>query len=155
MTESKYARNMVKLPGEGRRGPGGALMSEELVPGCNVFIMYFWIAHKPEPNPMHQSFEWHDYDEIIFNIGMDPENPQHLGGETEGYMGHSQQIINQTTLLYIPRNAEHGRISTRSFEKHHIQLAIKLSVKIEKMDERLTRDETSHSPEEELRNARE
>jgi hypothetical protein len=44
MAEGKYDKYIVKLPAEGRRGPGGALMSEELVPGCNVFIMYFWIA---------------------------------------------------------------------------------------------------------------
>lgn len=150
MAEGKYGKYIVKLPAEGRRGPGGALMSEELVPGCNVFIMYFWIARKPEPNPMHMSYEWHDYDEIIFNIGMDPHNPEYLGGETEGYMGHSQQIINKTTLLYIPRKAEHGRVSWRSFEKPHVQLAIKLSAKIEKMDERLTRDTTSHHPEEDF-----
>ena len=150
MAESKYEKNMVKMSKEGRRGPGGALMSDELVPGCNVFIMYFWILKMPEPNPnpMHQSFEWHDYDEIIFNVGMDPDNPEILGGETEGYMGHSQQIMNKTTLLYIPANAEHGRISTHSFEKPYIQLAIKLSSNIEKMDERLTREETSHSPDE-------
>ena len=146
MTAPIYEKNMVRLPKEGRRGPGGVLMSEELVPWCNVFIMYFWIAKMPEPNPMHLSYEWHDYDEIIFNIGMDPQNPGYLGGETEGYMGHSQQIINRTTLLYIPRNVEHGRISTRSFSQPYIQLAIKLSGKIEKMDERLTREETSHSP---------
>ena len=146
MASAKYEKNIVRMYREGRKGPGGVLMSEELVPGCNVFIMYFWILEKPKPNPMHMSYEWHEYDEIIFNIGTDPANPEYLGAETEGYMGHSQQIINKTTLLFIPKNIEHGRISTRSFEKPYIQLAIKLSSKIEKMEERLTREETSHSP---------
>lgn len=147
MAEPKYARNMVKLSKEGRHGPGGVLMSEELVPGCHVFIMYFWIASQPKPNPLHQSYEWHDYDEIIFNVGMDYRDPGYLGGETEGYMGHSQQVINKTTLLYIPAGVEHGRISWHDFRKPHIQLAVKLSAEVEKMDERLTREETSHSPE--------
>ena len=150
MTGFKYENNLVKLPGEGRRGPGGVLMSEEFVPGCNVFVMYFWISKKPEPNPLHLDFEWHDYNEIIVNTGMDPENPEILGGEIEGYTGHSQQIINKTTLLYLPKNAEHGRVSWRSFEKPHIQLAIKLSANIEKMDERMTRETTSHSPDEDF-----
>ena len=146
MAESKYDKYMVKVPREGRRGPGAVLMSNELVPGCNVFIMYYWIAKKPEPNPIHDSYEWHDYNEIIMNIGMDPHNPDYLGGETEGYMGHSRQIINKTTLLYIPKDIEHGRISWTNFEKPHIQLAIKLSASIEKMDERKVRETTSHSP---------
>ena len=57
MAASKYDKYIVRLPREGRRGPGGMLMSNELVPGYNLFIMYFWITRKPEPNLIHESSE--------------------------------------------------------------------------------------------------
>ena len=79
---------------------------------------------------MHQAMESHDYDEFILNIGMDPEHPEYLGGEIEGYMGDERQLITATTALYIPRNVPHGRVSWKSFEKPHIQMAIKLTGKI-------------------------
>ena len=130
MAASKYDKYMVTIPAKGRKGPGAWLMSNELVPGCNINIMYNWISEQPKPNPMHQAMEAHDYDEIILNIGMDPQHPEYLGGEIEGYMGDERQLITATTALYIPRNVPHGRVSWKSFERPHIQMAIKLSGKI-------------------------
>ncbi len=124
MAESKYDKYMVKAS---PKGPGAILMNNELVPGSNIFIMYNWIWKQPEPNPIHASLESHDYDEIILNIGMDPHNPEYLGAEIEGYMGDERQIINTTTALYIPGHVEHGRVTWKSFEKPHIQMAIKLT----------------------------
>jgi len=133
MAERKYDKYMVEVPGEGRRGPGALLMSNELVPGSNIYIMYNWIWKMPEPNPVHASYESHDYDEIILNIGTDPHNPEYLGAEIEGYMGDERHIIKKTTALFIPRHVEHGRVTWKSFERPHIQMAIKLSGKIEPM----------------------
>lgn len=136
MAESKYDKYMVKVNREGRTGPGAILMSNELVPGSNIFIMYNWIWKMPEPNLIHASLESHDYDEIILNIGTDPHHPEYLGGEIEGYMGDERQIIKTTTALYIPRNVAHGRVTWKSFEKPHIQMAIKLSGNIERIGPR-------------------
>lgn len=130
MAESMYDKYLVRAKA---KGPGVILMNEELVPGCNVFIMANWISKQPEPNPMHQSFESHDYDEIILNIGSDPQNPEYLGGEIEGYMGDERQLISTTSALFIPRHVPHGRVSWKSFERPHMQMAIKLSGKIEPM----------------------
>jgi hypothetical protein len=92
--------------------------------------MYNWIKEQPKPNPMHLAMESHDYDEIILNIGTDPEHLEYLGGEIEGYMGDERHLITTTTALYIPRNVPHGRITWKKFEKPHIQMAIKLTGKI-------------------------
>lgn len=131
MTERKYDKYVVQVLKKDLKGHGVALMSNALVPGSNMAIFYNWIKEKPRPNPMHQAMESHDYDEIIFNIGMDPENPEYLGGEIEGYMGEDRQIINKTTALYIPRYVEHGRVTWLDFEKPHIQMAIKMTGNIE------------------------
>ena len=133
MAESKYDKYMVKITREKLKGPGMWLMSDELVPGCNVNIICNWIREQPKPNPMHQAMESHDYDEIILNIGADPQHPEYLGAEIEGYMGDDRQLSTTTTALFIPRGVKHGRVTWKSFEKPHLQMAIKLSGKIEPM----------------------
>ncbi len=132
MAASKYDKYMVTIS-KGRRGPGVWLMSEELVPGCNVNIMYNWIREQPKPNPMHQAMEAHDYDEIIVNLGTDPQHPEYLGAEIEGYIEDERHLITNTTALFFPRHVAHGRITWKSFEKPHLQMAIKMSGKIEPM----------------------
>ena len=132
MADIDYDVYVVKVPKE-RKGPGVWLMSEELVPGCNINIMYNWIARKPEPNPIHMAMESHPYDEVIVNMGMDPDDPSYLGAEIEGYLGEQKQIQDTTSALLIPRGVPHGRVTWKSFEKPHIQMAIKLSGKIEPM----------------------
>ncbi|OGO20543.1 MAG: hypothetical protein A2Z15_04700 [Chloroflexi bacterium RBG_16_50_11] len=127
MAASKYDKHMVKMSRKKSKFPGGWLMSEELVPGCDINIMFNWIAEKPKPNPMHLAMEAHDYPEIIFTLGMDPHHPEYLGGEIEGYIGQDRQLTKTTTALYIPENAEHGKVSWKSFEKPHMQMAIKFS----------------------------
>jgi hypothetical protein len=133
MAASKYDKYMVTISPKGRKGPGVWLMSEELVPGCNVNIMYNWIREQPKPNPMHQAMEAHDYDEIIVNLGTDPQHPEYLGAEIEGYIEDERHLITNTTALFFPRHVAHGRITWKSFEKPHLQMAIKLSGKIEPM----------------------
>lgn len=127
MAALKYDKYMVKMSREKSKFPGGWLMSDELVPGCNINIMFNWIAEKPKPNPMHLAMEAHDYPEIIFTLGMDPHNPEYLGGEIEGYMGQDRQLTKTTTALYIPGGVEHGKVSWKGFEKPDMQMAIKLS----------------------------
>jgi hypothetical protein len=129
VTESKYDKYRIPLTVKGK-APGGFLMNEDLVPGCNVNIMYNWIRQHPKPNAIHMAMESHDYDEIIINIGADPEHPEYLGGEIEGYLGDEKHLITATTALFIPRNVPHGRLTWKKFEKPHMQMAIKLSGKV-------------------------
>jgi len=127
MAEEKYAKYLVKMSRQKSKFPGGWLMSDELVPGCDINIMFNWVAEKPKPNPMHLAMEAHDYPEIIFTLGMDPQHPEYLGGVIEGYIGQDRQLTKTTTALYIPGNAEHGKVSWQDFEKPHMQMAIKFS----------------------------
>ena len=123
----KYDKNMIKMPRKKTDFPGGWLMSDELLPGCDMNIMFSWIKAKPGPNPMHLAMEAHSYPEIIFTLGMDPNNPEYLGGVIEGHMGQDRQLTKCTTALWIPEGVEHGGVSWQSFEKPHMQLAIKFN----------------------------
>ncbi|MFA5309808.1 MAG: hypothetical protein WC370_10055 [Dehalococcoidales bacterium] len=127
MAAGKYDKYMVKMSDEKSKFPGGWLMSEELVPGSNINVMFNWVKSKPKPNPMHLAMEAHDYPEIIFTLGMDPQHPEYLGGEIEGYMGQDRQLTTRTTALWIPEGVEHGKVSWKGFEKPHMQMAIKFT----------------------------
>ena len=126
MSESKYDKYLVTVPIRGRTVPSLTYMSNELVPVCNIDITYNWITKMPDYNPNRAAGHSHDYDEIILNIGTDSQNPEHLGGEIEGFMGDEKQIVDKTSALYIPKNVIHGVVRWNRFEKPHIQMAIKL-----------------------------
>ena len=89
MAKSNYEKYLVTKPihegdrkGKGFTNPALAYLTNELVPGCNIFLDYRWFYEMPEPNsiiPEHS----HDYDEIVLHIGSDPQNPEELGGEIE------------------------------------------------------------------------
>ena len=127
MASLKYEKNMIKMSRKKSQFPGGWLMSDELLPGCDMNIMFSWIKDKPKPNPMHLAMESHSYPEIIFTLGMDPHHPEYLGGEIEGYLGQNRNFTTKTTALWIPEGVEHGKVSWKSFEKPHMQMAIKFS----------------------------
>ena len=127
MPESKYGKYLVTEPVKGRTAQSLTLVNEKLIPGCNLDIMFNWIIKMPEYNPERAAGHSHDYDEVILNIGGNPQNPGDLGGEIEGFMGDEQQILSTTSAIYIPRNVQHGVVRWTKYERPHIQMAIKLS----------------------------
>lgn len=127
MAESKNYKYLVTVPIKGRGIPSFTYMNNELVPGCNIDIMFNWIVKMPEFNPARASGHSHDYEEVILNIGTDPNNPENLGGEIEGFTGDEKQIIDNTSAIFIPKNVVHGVVRWNKFERPHIQMAIKLT----------------------------
>ena len=54
------------------------LMSNNLIPGANMYVEAGWIVGMPDPNP-HIDEHVHDYDEIVMHIGTDPGRPGRPG----------------------------------------------------------------------------
>jgi hypothetical protein len=132
MAESKFEKYLVRNPiregdrkGRGFTNPALSYLSNDLVPGCNIFLDYRWYLSMPEPNPLITEHE-HDYDEIVLHIGSDPDHPEDLGGEVEAVVGGERLTFNQTTALYLPRGTKHGPFIWKKFERPHIQMAIVL-----------------------------
>lgn len=130
MAEMKYEKNLVRKPVyelggwvKGRQAPTMTYMSNQLVPGCNMYIELGWIYDVPEPNP-HILEHSHDYEEIVLHIGGDPDNPRDLGGEIEYYLGGQPLTFDTTTALYIPKGMKHGPITWKKFTKPHIEMSI-------------------------------
>ncbi len=136
MAEKKYGKYLVKkparevnvtVPGEikGREYPTMTYMSNDLVPGCNVYIELGWIWDMPDPNP-HILEHTHDYDEVVLHIGSDLNNPEDLGAEIEFVVGGEPLIIDKTSALFVPKGVKHGPLTWKKVDRPHIQMVIVL-----------------------------
>ena len=136
MAESQYEKYLVrkplrevgakrKTPIKGRGSPAYTYMSNDLVPGCNMYIEFGWIWDMPEPNTF-LSEHTHDYDEIVMHIGSDHNNPEDLGAEMEFVVGGEPLVFDTTTALYIPKGLKHGPLTWKRVDRPHIELVIVL-----------------------------
>ena len=132
MDKSKYDKYVVYVPKKSAPDapfPSLTLMSNELVSGSNIDVMFNWVTNKLEMDPKKPISHAHDYDEMIINIGTDPNDPEDLGGEVVGFLGDEKHTLNKTSAVYIPRNVEHGVAGFNRFDRPYIQMAIKLGGK--------------------------
>ena len=136
MTEKTYEKYLVKkptrevkVPGldeiKGRKYPTMTYMSNDLVPGCNVYLEGGWIWAMPDPNP-HILEHTHNYDEVVLHIGSDPNNPEDLGAEIEYVVGGEPLIIDKTSAVFIPKGVKHGPLTWKRVDRPHIQMSIML-----------------------------
>ncbi len=129
MDSSRYDKYVVYVPRKSAPDapfPSLTLMSNELVPGCNVDITFNWVMQAMEMKPDQPLSHAHDYDEMIINLGTDPKNPDDLGGEVVGFLGDEKHILNKTSAVFIPRNVEHGVAGFNRFDRPYILMNIKL-----------------------------
>jgi len=75
-----------------------------------------WVWAMPSPASIEGSHS-HDYNEIVLNIGSDPENPADLGAEIEAYLGGEKQVTDQTSAVFIPKGVKHGPIKWTKFTR--------------------------------------
>ena len=136
MTEKKYGNYLVKKPArevnvmvpgmvKGREYPTMTYMSNDLVPGCNVYLELGWIWAMPDPNP-HIFEHTHNYNELVLHIGSDPKNPEDLGAEIEYVIGGEPLIIDKTSALFVPKGVKHGPLTWKRVDRPHIQMTIML-----------------------------
>jgi hypothetical protein len=135
MSKHDYSRNLVKVPKrevaaglgiKGRTNPTLTYMSNELVPGSNVYIEWGWIWEMPEPNPHIFEHSHNKYNEIVLHIGADPFNPEYLGADIEFVVGNDKLTIDKSSALFVPKGVKHGPLTWRKLEKPHLQIAMVL-----------------------------
>jgi hypothetical protein len=111
------------VPVEGRQSPSMTLMSNALVPGCNMYIEVGWIWEIPKPNP--HIFEMvHKFDEIVLHIGNDPYNSEDLGGEIEFCVEGQPLTFNKSSAIFLPAGTKHGPLTWKKFTRPHLEMAI-------------------------------
>ena len=109
----------------GRRLPSMTYMSNEFVPGCDVYVEYGWIWAVPDPNPLIGEHT-HDYDQIALHIGTDPKNPEDLGAEFEIVIDGEPVTVNKTHSLYLPKGLKHGPVTWNRVDRPVIEMTITL-----------------------------
>jgi hypothetical protein len=108
---------------KGRIGPAMTLLSNNLVPGSNMYVEAGWVVGMPDPNP-HIDEHVHDYDEIVIHFGIDPNDPEDLGGEIEFMMDGKPLIINKTSTVFVPKGVKHGPLTWKRVDRPHLEMTI-------------------------------
>jgi len=131
MAKSEYEKYVVKKPAyevipkfevKGRV-PAMTLMSGNLVPGTRMYVETGWVLDMPDPNP-HIGEHTHDYDEIIIHLGIDPEQPEDLGGEIEICIDGEPHTIDSTSAIYVPKGVKHGPLTWKRVDRPHLEMTI-------------------------------
>ncbi len=105
------------------RIPAMTLMSNNLVPGTNMYVEVGWIKAMPDPNP-HIGEHVNDYDEIVMHVGIDPEDQEDLGAEIEFMVDGKALIINKTSSVFVPKGVKHGPLTWKRFTRPHLEMTV-------------------------------
>ena len=99
------------------------LMSNNLIPGADMYVEAGWIVAMPDPNP-HIDEHVHDYDEIVMHLGTDPSDQEDLGAEIEFVIDGQAFLIDKTSSVFVPKGTKHGPLTWKSFSRPHIEMTI-------------------------------
>jgi len=86
-------------------------------------------SYLTEPFLMVEEAHTHDFDQIIFFLGGDPNNVGDFDAEVEMHLGENQEknIINYTSCVYIPAGLLHCPLNIKKVNKPIMFIDITLS----------------------------
>ena len=99
------------------------LLSNNLIPGADMYVEMGWIVGMPDPNP-HIEEHSHDYDEIVLHFGVDPDDQEDLGAEIEFVVDGEPHLLTKSCSVFIPKGVKHGPLTWKSFRKPHVEMTI-------------------------------
>jgi hypothetical protein len=105
------------------KSPAGIYVSSNVLLGCKNYIDFGWITETPDPNPPIPLHD-HDFEEIVLNLGNDPNNPQDLGADVEFCIDNQCVTFNKTCATYIPRGIPHGPMTWKKINKPNLLMPI-------------------------------
>lgn len=116
--------------GEQRTGKSTCLtwISKELLPNAKVHMSYSWVYEIPYPNPGIEEHV-HDYDEILFFMGSDENDPEALHGEIDVYIDGEPYTVKETSLVYIPAGVKHCPLDYKRVDKPHTFISLSLAAR--------------------------
>ncbi len=128
-----YENNLVRKPASEviagtpvryRQGPSSmTMMSNNLVPGCNIYIEGGWVWGMPDPNP-HIFEHVHDYEELVVHFGNNYEKSEELGAEIEFCVGGKPLMVDKTSAIFVPARVKHGPLTWKTYSRPHLEMAI-------------------------------
>ncbi len=131
--QADYSKYIVKKPAyevlagtpvKNRQGPSSmTFMSNNLVPGSNIYVEGGWVFGMPDPNP-HIFEHVHDYEELVLHFGTDYNHPEELGAEIEFSVGGQPLTLNKTSMVFVPKSVKHGPLVWKKYSLPHLEMAI-------------------------------
>jgi hypothetical protein len=115
---------MPETPTKNRMNPSMTFLNNDLIPGCDTYLEFSWIWGMPDQNPPIMEHKHDDYNEVVFHIGSDPDNPEDLGAEIDLYMESQALKLDKTCTVFAPRGVKHGPLKWKSVSRPHIEMAI-------------------------------
>lgn len=140
MTQGRHEHLIVRhatsenLPNEGvldqnqetrGRSGSGTYLSGLQVDGCAVHLHYAWITEVPGPNPYVLEHD-HPYDEMLFFMGGDSEDPADLGAVVDLDLDGETYTIDTTSSVWIPAGLKHCPITYQRVDRPHGFIALSL-----------------------------
>lgn len=132
-TNIDYEKYLVRKPAyevvagtpvKNRQGPSSmTFISNELIPGCNIYLEGGWVWGMPDPNP-HIFEHDHGFEEFVVHFGTDYNNPEKLGAEIDFYLDGQPLRVNKTSVVYAPKDIKHGPLIWREYSMPHLEMAI-------------------------------
>ena len=89
-------------------------------PGCRGWNKELQRTEIPYPDPITDPHS-HPYDQFLFYIGSDPDNPQDLGAEIEITLGDEIYTFDKSAVVYIPKDVIHTERHLR-LDRHYFGL---------------------------------
>jgi hypothetical protein len=105
------------------QSPAGIYVSSDLIPGARAYIDFGWICGLPSPNPPIPEHS-HGYEEVVLNIGGDPDAPETLGAEIEFCVGGEPLFFDTTAAVYAPKGVIHGPLTWKKLARPHLLMPI-------------------------------
>jgi hypothetical protein len=78
-----------------------------------IFAEAFWFVKPCQETGMRM----HNSDELMIFIGSDPDDPENLNAEIELWIENDRLVFDQTSIVFIPAQAAHGRIKVGNVKK--------------------------------------
>jgi hypothetical protein len=118
MPNSKYlglaglGKPIIK-PFEPRDGRRQSVWLDGSVVHGTIFAEAFWFVKPCKETEMRM----HTSDELMIFIGNDPDDHENLNAEIELWIENDRLVLDQTSIVFIPAQAAHGRIEVRNLKK--------------------------------------
>ncbi len=89
-----------------------AYVDDTILKGSYFFSAMFMA---PEYSTSIKGAHLHQYDELLFFHGLDPDNPTELGWEMDFFLGDEfiRHTITETSIICLPKGFVHGPLVTR------------------------------------------
>ncbi|MDY6827071.1 MAG: hypothetical protein SVV67_07865 [Bacillota bacterium] len=109
-----------------RQMPTMTYMSGVHIPGVKFYSEFGWIYDMPDPNPHVMGHVHQNFDELVFHIGADPDNPEDLGAAMEIGVDGTPIPVDTSNVFFFPRGLEHGPNVWQKVSKPHLEGTVML-----------------------------